>query len=321
MPDEPSWLLLIHNIPPKPAYLRAKVSRKLAVLGAIALKNAVYVLPDEPRHREDLDWLVREIEHGGGKAFTMSADLVSGLEDAQVRALFQAAREEDYAELVLRAKEALEAFRSMDEEQARAALADLQQRKQAVGAIDFFGAPSREGLEGLLASMDARLRERQERHTLAAGRVSESVESFRSKVWVTRAGVHVDRMASAWLVLRFIDAEARFRFVDVPAHEPEPGEVTFDMRRADFTHEDDRCTFETLIRRLGLRDAALDRLGEMVHDIDLKEDRYGHPETRGLAVSLSGVALRHPEDLDRIRVGCVVLDALYEGLRLHGGGI
>lgn len=332
------WLLLIHNIPPKPAYLRAKVAKRLAALGAVALKNAVYVLPDLPQCpkcrqcREAAEWLVQEIKDGGGKAFLVTGHLAGGLDDAQVRALFQAARENDYAALVDEAKslaaglptasDAAEATPgvapAMAEDAVRGSLAGLKARLQVVQALDFFDAPGRGVVEGLLAGIETALQSREERELLAAGQLTESPEAFKGKIWVTRAGVHVDRIASAWLILRFIDAGARFRFVASSTHAPESGEVTFDMQGADFTHVGERCTFETLIQRLGLRDPALAHLGEMVHDIDLREERHRHPATQGLALALAGVSLRHADDEARIAVGCVLLDACYEALRLQG---
>ncbi|AGW14325.1 chromate resistance protein ChrB domain-containing protein [Megalodesulfovibrio gigas] len=314
------WLLCIHNIPPKPAYLRAKVAKRLAALGAVALKNAVYALPDTAQHREDLGWLVREIEDGGGKAFVVEAAFVAGMEDAQVRALFQQAREQDYTALLAQARGVEQELETLEPDAAARALAELCRQVAEVRTVDFFNAPGGDVLEGLVGAMKARLQARDERAVLAAGEVARSLETFQGKLWITRAGVHVDRIASAWLIRRFIDPDAAFAFVETTTHSPASGEVTFDMQQADFSHEGERCTFETFIHRLGLHDDALARLGEMVHDIDLREARYGHAETPGLAAALAGVALRHAGDQDRLQAGGVVLDAFYEAFRLgtHG---
>ena len=134
---------------------------------------------------------------------------------------------------------------------------------------------------------------------------------FRGRTWVTRTGVHVDRIASAWLIRRFIDPEARFRFVR-PSDRVEGPEIRFDMFEAEFTHEGDRCTFEVLLRRFALRDRALARLGEIVHDIDLKDGKHAHPETSGLDHLIAGIAMRHKDDEARLRDGAAVLEALYE---------
>ena len=168
-PDRPAtaaarWLLLIHQLPAKPAYLRVKVWRRLQGLGAVAVKNAVYALPATAEAQEDFEWLLREIVQGGGEAMVCEARLVEGLTDQEVRALFDRARDEDYAEL---AKEAprrsprRSATRPPPERraEAKAQLARLKARLAQVAAIDFFGADGREAAEGLLVELEGRLRE------------------------------------------------------------------------------------------------------------------------------------------------------------------
>jgi hypothetical protein len=137
---------------------------------------------------------------------------------------------------------------------------------------------------------------------------------------VTRTGVHVDRIASAWLIRRFVDPDAAFKFVPAKGYTPEPGELRFDMFEAEFTHEGDRCTFETLCSRLGLADSALQALGEVVHDIDLKEEKFGRPETAGVARLLAGLARRTRDDHERIERGSQLFDDLYESFPRRGGG-
>ncbi|HET7296834.1 MAG TPA: chromate resistance protein ChrB domain-containing protein, partial [Gemmatimonadales bacterium] len=139
----------------------------------------------------------------------------------------------------------------------------------------------------------------------------------RGRTWVTRAGVHVDRIASAWLIRRFIDPEARFRFVGSGEHRAAPDELRFDMFDAEFTHEGDRCTFETLASRFGLADPALTAIGELVHDIDCKDGKFGRGETPGFERLIGGIARRHASDAARVERGAALLDDLYEGF---GGG-
>jgi len=136
-------------------------------------------------------------------------------------------------------------------------------------------------------------------------------KSYRARTWVTRAGAHVDRMASAWLIQRFIDPEATFAFVTTKQYEPKEGEVRFDMFDADFTHEGDRCTFEVLLDRMGLDDPALRAIAEVVHDIDLKDTKFDRPETGGIAVLVAGIAMAHRDDEARIVRASQALDDLY----------
>jgi hypothetical protein len=140
-------------------------------------------------------------------------------------------------------------------------------------------------------------------------------DALRGKVWVTREAVQIDRMASAWLIRRFIDSSARFKFVPGRAYLPRSGEVRFDMFEGEYTHEGDRCTFEVLLQRAGLHDAALNAIGEIIHDIDLKDGKYGREETAGIRIVMAGIAAGQRDDEERLARGSAVLDDLYESLR------
>ena len=138
------------------------------------------------------------------------------------------------------------------------------------------------------------------------------VDKPRGRTWVTRTGIHVDRMASVWLIRRFIDPEARFKFVTAREYRHKPGELRFDMFDGEFTHRGELCTFEVLLRAFGITDAALRPIAELIHDVDLKVDTYGRPETAGFEQIVNGVAIAHPEDEARLARASAVLDDLYE---------
>ena len=133
--------------------------------------------------------------------------------------------------------------------------------------------------------------------------------------WVTRRDVFVDRIASAWLIRRFIDPKAGFKFVGSRSYQPKPGEVRFDMFEAEYTHEGDRCTFETLLERAGLKDRALVAIGEIVHDIDCKDDKFGREEALGVAALVRGIARANPDDGTRLERGAAAFDDLYASLQ------
>ena len=277
------------------------------------MKNSVYVLPRSDQAFEDFQWVRREIVDGGGDASVCEARFVEGLSDVAVEALFTTARDADYAALTEEAQRLQAALTRRkrpvgDKGQAAAALLRLRKRLGEVAAIDFFGAPGRESVEGRLAAVEAGLRptaQPKPAPPVSAGDV-------RGRTWVTRAGVHVDRIASAWLIRRFIDPEARFKFVQGHEYEPASGELRFDMFEADFTHEGELCTFEVLVQRFGLRDSALRQIGEIVHDIDLKDARYGRPEATGIDRLIVGITMRNRSDEARIGEGGGVLESLYE---------
>ena len=211
-----SWLLLIHQLPAKPAYLRVKTWRRLQDIGAVAVKNAVHALPMNEETQEDFEWLLREIREGGGEAFVCEARLIDGLSDEEVRALFDRARDADYAELAKEAQAIAKAPRrkgaSVAATELRAQVARLRKRLAEIAAVDFFGAIGRETTEELLRGLETQLEKDQ---PVAAKTKTEPnpLEKLRNRTWVTREGVYADRIASAWLIRRFIDPEARFKFV------------------------------------------------------------------------------------------------------------
>jgi hypothetical protein len=134
-------------------------------------------------------------------------------------------------------------------------------------------------------------------------------------VWVTRAGVFVDRMASAWLIRRFIDPDARFKFVRTARYAALAGEARFDMTRGEYTHEGDRCTFEVLCQRFVLTDAGLSDIAEIVHDIDLKDEKFGRAEADGVAAVLRGITETTDDDSLRIASAANVFDGLLAQFR------
>ena len=311
------WLLLIHHMPPRPAYLRVKVLRRLQALGAVAVKSSVYVLPAGDQAHEDLQWVAREVEAGGGEASICLARFLDGLGDAELEAAFRAARAPEYAALAEQARALAAAVaggvsrRGDAERQA----ARLRRRFAAIAAIDFFADVERQEAARALAVLEVAMEEREgtraDTHTTKSGPGSAP----RGATWVTRRGVKVDRIASAWLIRRRIDPEARFVFVDEKTHTPAAGELRFDMFAGEYTHEGDRCTFETLLRHFAPDDVALTAIAEIVHDIDLKDGKFGREETTGIASLIAGVVAAEDADEARVERGYALLDALLAGLR------
>lgn len=246
-PPAVRWLLFIHQLPPKPDYLRVKVRRRLKGIGAVAVKQTVYLLPNTAESLEDFHWLREEIESERGSAIIAEAAFVEGLSDEEVEAM-------------------------------------LDTRDDAHDTASEPGGADR----------------------VAPG-----------QTWVTRENVHVDRIASAWLIRRFIDPEAHFKFVPARGYKPRPSELRFDMFEAEYTHVGEDCTFQTLIRRFGLTERALSAIGEVVHDIDCKDERFGRPETAGIATLVRGIADGHDDDAQRIERGSFLFDDLYTSFRRH----
>jgi hypothetical protein len=319
--DRGGWLLLIHQIPPKPNYFRVKIWRRLQRLGAVGIKNSVYALPASEQAQEDLNWVLREIVGGGGDASLVQARLIEGLNDEQVKEMFRAARDADYRALAADARglaEGLPRRGDLPEEkraELAAALERLRKRESEIAALDFFHARGRETLDGVLRGLDERLARRAAAVDAASAAPALPLETPRGAIWVTRTGIHVDRMASAWLIRRFIDPRAKLKFVATREYRHQPGELRFDMFEGEFTHQGELCTFEVLLDRFGLEDPALRPIAEIVHDIDLKDQRHGRPENAGLEHLIQGIALAHEEDEVRLQRSSAVLDDLYEYFR------
>jgi hypothetical protein len=305
------WLLLIHHIPNDAPSFRVKVWRRLQRLGAVAVKNSVYVLPNRPACQEDFAWVVREVTQSGGEASLVEGQLIDGLTDVEVQHLFHVARDADYASLADEIRDAANQTTDIDGSTTQLGQR-LRRRMSEIVAIDFFDAPGRQATEGLLIDLERKIEQGTKQSEPPAPSKPPSV---RGKTWVTRRGVHVDRMASAWLIVRFIDSKAAFRFVPGQRHSPRADELRFDMFEAEFTHEGELCTFEVLAKRFHLTDPALQAIAEIVHDIDLKDAKFARPETAGVRALVAGIALGSPSDEDRIARASSLFDGLHDYFR------
>jgi len=290
------WLLLLHQVPPSPPYLRAKVLRKLNQLGALSIKNSAYLLPYSPDHVEDFQWLRSEILASGGEAWIFGVAPES-LSDSEIQDRFRELRSEEYKQL-------LDALNSNPEGWPK-----LRRRFDAIRAIDFFDAPGRKEVGVLMQSIE------QSRGGKPPRAAKPDLENLTGSTWVTRRGVKVDRISSAWLIRRFIDPSARFLFVDENQYAPAPGQIRFDMFEGEFTHEGELCTFEVLLGHSARSDAALEAIAQMVHDIDVKDEKYQRPETSGFAAMITGVIALHESDEQRIADGARLLEATYAALK------
>ena len=307
------WLVLIHQIPPKPDALRMKIWRRLQQIGAVAIKQSVYVMPLSEQSREDLSWTLKEIVDGGGDGSISEIRFVEGLTDEQVITQFQNARKSDYEKIIQDANHLLAEWSSGEIDlkgpsaKTNSQVEKLQRQFDCIAAIDFFEAPERRAAQQLLIDLAAR----------SSGDVTdtappaEGLDALKGKIWVTRRNLFVDRIACGWLIRRFVDETAVFKYVDSDTHAPCPGEIRFDMFEGEYTHEGDRCTFEVMIERLGLKDRGLTALAEVIHDIDLKENKYNRSETNGLNALLSGLAGSEHDDEKRMTQGAQIMENLY----------
>lgn len=308
------WLLLIHQIPPKPDYLRVKIWRRLQQIGAVAIKQSVYALPRADQSYEDFSWILKEIIEGGGDGSLSEAVFLEGLSDEQIVGLFQTARDADYEKIIDDARSLAESLSKESSEgsesisRTRTQLSRLKRRFEDVAAIDFFGAPGRNTVEGELANVTSRVigSDRKEK------RYVRSVQDLEGHTWVTRKGVYVDRIACAWLIRRFVDRHAKFKFVSGKSYKPKSNEIRFDMFDAEFTHKGDWCTFEVMIDRLRLDNHAISQMAEIIHDIDLKDKKFARVEAAGIQILFDGITATRSQDEERLERSFVILDEMYE---------
>lgn len=304
------WLILVHQLPPVPSNLRVRTWRRLQELGAVAVKQSVYVLPDSPESREDFEWLKVEIEGARGEAIVYSADHLDAAAETALIEQFRQARQQAYAEL---ASELQRLQRTGTARPAHAKrrrdLARYRERFAAIERVDFFGSAGRDRVVTLLNDVEAAAPSAPKGTGVPLLSGPTDASEYDGRLWVTRPRPGVDRMASAWLIRRFIDAKARFAFItDVKS----AGDaLPFDMFGAGFGHEGDRCTFETLTTRFGIDDRAVARIAEIVHDLDLKDGKFGAAEAPTLGMAIDGLQLSSMDDAALLDQGMTLFEALY----------
>jgi len=325
-------MLFIHQLPPKPTSLRVRTWRKLQKLGAVSIKNSVYVLPFNEKTHEDFQWLKREIEAAGGEATVFRAGSVEGATDEEIVNAFREARDAEYERLAAELNKLTGAVR----EQKRGghlsagrlggyetALDKLHAELERVVSTDFFGAKGRAAATAAYERCRDIIRASQGqtravRRTRAASGDVLDVSQYQRRRWVTRRNLHIDRLASAWLIRQFIDKSPRFHFV--AEGEAVEGGIPFDMFGAEFTHQGEDCTFETLIKRFGFGDnSALGHIAEIVHDIDLKDDKFNRLEAAGLDAAVRGLSELLKDDRKLLQQCGVIFDGLYALLSGEAG--
>lgn len=311
------WLLLLYQLPVKPSKLRVRIWRRLQKLGALQAKGSAYVLPNSPQAREDFEWIRAEVVSMKGEAAVFAAESVNTWGRDEIVAGFQAARAKDYQSFRGEVQKALAAGQQRPRGGPRAqrlkpAAKALRERWSELEAIDFFGAPGRDDAREAMERLE-RLSMRPDRRPTplpAAGLAKP--EKYRNRVWLTRPRPGVDRMSSAWLIQRFIDPKARFAFAEKPRERTQA--IPFDMYEVEFSHQGDACTFETLVNRFGIRDAAVARLAKIVHNLDLKDDKFHAPEAIVVGGLVEGLRKMHRDDGQLLQEGIKMFEALYRSL-------
>lgn len=307
---QPAWVVLMASLPPYPSSLRVRVWRKLRALGAVALKKSVYILPFNAETFEQFQWLSQEVQKDGGEATLLRVDRIENMKRAEVVRLFHQARDQDYRALAERYRRIARGVerkgRSRRGARREEELARLARDLERIREIDFFEAPGSQEVRRLKETIEMRLHP--PTHAAAApGEVA--LEALKGRRWATRPRPHIDRIGSAWLIKRFIDPEAQFLFL--PPDEFPADAVPFDTLGAQFGHQGEDCTFETLVKRSGLRDRRLAELAEIVHEVDLRDQTFRREEARGVDLAIRGLLAALKDDQEVLAHGMILFDGLY----------
>jgi hypothetical protein len=311
MAEAARWLILVHQLPAHPSALRVRVWRRLQEIGAAVLRNSLYVLPATDEAREDFNWVREEIEAGGGQVSLLEARAIDGYTDQELMQQFREQRTAEYETLATTIRAALN-------RRGRAGHRELlmrgwREQLAAIRGLDHFNAAVRALVEQVLHEFEAAVVP----PAAASTAPPLAAAGFRHVTWLTRPRPGIDRMASAWLIRRFISPKATFAFAD-GAGAPRRGHVPFDLPDVEFGHHGAHCTFETLMHRFAISDPALVPLSRIVHDLDLKESRYAMPEAPALARIVDGLRAAHRDDAVLLEHGMAVFEALYRSFQADG---
>ncbi|PCF95687.1 hypothetical protein CPA45_11115 [Vreelandella nigrificans] len=296
-----------------------RIWRALRSLGAAVMRDGVYLLPTSPARKEALQQQADAIRELGGKALLLEIDESAMDTDGLLLPLFD--RTSDFQDLLGEVAEWQEACPGLEEREAQRRLIQLQRRCQAIVEVDFFPGLGRERAIAALVEAEAvynRCFVTDEPHAIQAEIPLRDRSAFRGKVWATRRRLWVDRVASAWLIQRFIDPEARFLWLESPAQCP-PEALGFDFDGATFTHVDNKVTFEVLMASFGLDgDTALSRVAELVHYLDV--GGLSVPEAVGVKLMLAGARERCENDDALLEHIGMLLDDLYHAYQVGNSG-
>jgi hypothetical protein len=295
------WLLLTFTLPTKRASQRVEIWRKLQRYGTVPLGNSGYLLPSDASNEERFQWLASTIRKYGGEASVVRVESIDNLSTPQLKSRFSEARAREYQELI---QELQTLSRSPAERRSMARIGRLRNRFQEIVDVDFFDSPLQERVRELLEQASSL------RAAKAGAMPKTNLKDYKNRVWVTRPRPGVDRCASAWLIRRFIDAKARFTFA--PEEKVPPQAVPFDMfHERGFGHRGADCTFETLEKEFRIRDPRVAVIGQMIHDADLLDDRFGRKEGYGVDEILKGWARQGLGDATLLERGMELIEGLY----------
>lgn len=311
------WLFLVHQVQTKNSKERVKVWRLTRKVGAVLYRNSVYVLPYSEERKEDFHWLCQQIKDSKGDASVFVTESDNKNENDGLIKIFNAERSKDYEQIIRKLKEVSKAF---SDKNFRKNLDDnikkiSKQLNQITGEfndllkIDFFNSPLGNDVKKTIREIKQKLLSIVGNSDSKEIKLSYSIQNYQHKVWATRAHIHIDRVASAWLIKRFIDADAEFVFIENNIF-PEDV-IQFDTFGAEFGHHGDNCSFETLLKVFRIRDKALQQIAEIVHDVDLKDNKFHRDEAPGIDKTIRSITNFLNDDEKTLSYCSTLFDSFY----------
>jgi hypothetical protein len=319
--DDLSWLLFFYTLPSKPVRNRMTVWRKLLKAGSLPFKGSVYILPYTEEHHEFLTWLVSEVLSLKGEGSFVSVDKIETIDNQQIISLFNEQRETGYQRILKGIDEIERKISSTkiggaahDKKNITDQIRKYQRGYEEIQEIDFFasqvGMEVKKRLNRIYSMIKSISGTEKKKHTVSIS--PARIEEYQDKTWATRKKPFVDRFASAWLIKKFIDKNASFTFIDEKDLENMSKDVIpFDIRGGRFTHEGDLCTFEVLTKSFNLKDKTLRKIAEIVHELDMKDEKFRTPEAKGIEDILSGIRKTVKDDHEALRKGMTIFELLY----------
>lgn len=316
------WLLFFYSVPSRPVSNRMKIWRRLIQAGALPFKGAVYILPHSEEHYEFCQWLVSEAAGMGGEAAFVHVEKIETMHNREIIDLFNRQRERDYQDIegmlegLERKMQSIKKGSSIhDSKKILEQLYKLLNKFEAINRIDFFSSEAGASFKRRIKMLQAEFKEidRVYAGIRSPAIVSKRIEDYQGKTWVTRKRPFVDRMASAWLIRKFIDPAASFEFIDEKeiAHLGKDM-VAFDVMGGKFAHIGDMCTFEVLIKSFNLSNRRIKKIAAIVHELDIKDDKFKTPEAKGIEEILAGIRKTSKSDKEALEKGMGIFEMLYE---------
>jgi hypothetical protein len=300
------WLVFSYSLPSKSrSSPRVALWRRLRRLGSISVKTGVYLLPARDECIEAFQWLAQEVQQASGEALVFYVEQFEGLSDRQLIELFRQARQQDYIEIKIQAEELenkINKQQNIAASEIKDAIAKLRKRYSEILTIDFFDCPDARLVAAKLTQIDRSLKKEN-----VAKLISVTVAEYQHKHWVTRPRPFVDRLACIWFIRKFINPNAIIRY----AVQPEADEIAFDIKDAEFGHQGNLCSFETMVLRFGLEEPAVNAIAQIVHELDLRDGKYISPEAAGIETILKGWLLANLTDIELESLGIKLFDGLY----------